>query len=71
MAEFGENFRGGRESVLCPLCDFHLDSQEEAFYNCSYIQTLIEHNVNYFQLFSDNIPKKLIETIKAIENSRK
>ena len=28
MAEFGENFRAGREKVMCPLCFLHLDSQD-------------------------------------------
>ena len=27
MADYGENFRAGREMVICPLCKIHLDSQ--------------------------------------------
>ena len=28
---FGENFRGGRDTVICKLCGSHTDSQEEGF----------------------------------------
>ena len=34
---FGENFRGGRDNLVCPLCTpnlSHLDSQEESFTRC-------------------------------------
>ena len=27
MERFGENYRGGGESVMCPLCGIHVDSQ--------------------------------------------
>ena len=36
MTDFGENFRGGRTSVMCPLCKLHLDSQELS-YKCPVI----------------------------------
>ena len=28
MALFGQNFRGNRECVMCPLCKIHVDSQD-------------------------------------------
>ena len=31
MAEFGENFKGGRKSVECPLCFSHPDTQQKSF----------------------------------------
>ena len=31
MEQFGENFKAGRDSINCPLCNSHLDSQSEAF----------------------------------------
>ena len=67
---FGENFRGGRQSVLCSLCSQHLDSQEETFNSCESLQeTLVEGN--YHDLFLQNIPKKTIKTISRISRMRK
>ena len=31
MAPLGENFRGNRDSVSCPLCSSHLDNQDQLF----------------------------------------
>ena len=31
MAKLGENIRGNRESVTCPLCSNHLDNQSMIF----------------------------------------
>ena len=28
MAEYGENFRGGIQIVMCPFCDSYFESQE-------------------------------------------
>ena len=30
MEAFGENFRGGREFVMCPLCGTHLDNRQKS-----------------------------------------
>ena len=71
MESFGENFRGGRSSVSCPFCENHNDNQYDAFYNCDYIQQLIETEGQYEDIFGDTIPKKVIKTLSKITNIRK
>ena len=71
MAEgFGENYRGGRDTVVCPLCSSHPDSQEDAYKNCSYIENIIEVEEEYSNLFEENITKKFINTIAKISKIR-
>ena len=41
MERFGENFRGGASSIICPLCFSHLDNQELSF-QCPAIKKEIE-----------------------------
>ena len=45
MAKFGENFRGNRNSILCPLCKTHLDGQKMCFENCPVVKKNITISV--------------------------
>ena len=38
MAKYGENFRGNKSSVMCPLCHTHLDNQKMSYENCPVLQ---------------------------------
>ena len=69
MAPFGENFRGGQKTVLCPLCKLHPDSQSESF-GCSELKKVVEVTGNYNAIFTHNIPGKLVKTIHKIYNFR-
>ena len=31
MSPFGENYKAGHQTTVCPFCSLHLDSQEESF----------------------------------------
>ena len=42
MANFGENFRAGRTSVICPLCNQHKDSQSYIF-ECSEVKNILKN----------------------------
>ena len=53
MAKFGENYRAGRDSVLCPLCKNHKDSQEESF-RCTKVRDKIKVEDKYDEIFDDN-----------------
>ena len=68
---FGENFRGGRQTVFCPLCDSHRDGQEEFFNSCQYLQDILDKNGNYEDLFSINIPIELTKTLTRMSKIRK
>ena len=69
MAPFGENFRGGQKTVLCPLCKLHPDSQSESF-GCSELKKVVEVTGNYDEIFTHNIPRILVKTIHRIYNFR-
>ena len=70
MERFGENFRGGASSIICPLCFSHLDNQELSF-QCPVIKKEIEIEGNYSEIYKEDIETKLIQTILKIRNFRK
>ena len=70
MENFGENYRGGREKILCPLCYMHEDSQPKSF-SCKTVIEDIHIDGKYEELFSTKIPKGLMQTIKKITSLRK
>ena len=70
MANFGENFKNGQSQVPCPLCHLHLDSQAMAF-QCSKVLEEVEVNGHYNDLFKEEIPKDLAETIVNIVEYRR
>ena len=70
MSEFGDNFRGGREQVLCPLCDTHVDKQELS-YECKVIQKEIDIKGSYQEIYSDNININTVKTLQKILETRK
>ena len=45
--DFGENYKGGRQSVLCPLCMGHKDGQLESFTRCDFITHRIRFRGQY------------------------
>ena len=50
MARFEENFRNGKEHIICPLCQLHYDSQNLAF-QCPIVNANIKVNGKYEDLF--------------------
>ena len=70
MAEYGENFRAGRDTILCPLCKLHPDSQEMGF-RCPDIASNVEVRGNINDIYSDNTALETIETIERISEYRK
>ena len=72
MAEFGENFKGGRKSVECPLCLSHPDTQQKSFF-CPKLTNEINIRGTYDNIFdasSQEIPI-LVKTLFKIEQRRK
>jgi hypothetical protein len=65
MAPFGENFRGGQATILCPLCKKHPDGQAESF-DCLVIKTVIEVKGQYKQIFGCQFPAELVKTVQSI-----
>ena len=69
MANFGENFKGGRSQVNCPLCKTHPDKQELS-YICPFINSKMEVEGDMNEIYGNNINKNTVETIEKITNLR-
>ena len=70
MSNFGENYRGGRAQVNCPLCDNHRDKQELS-YTCTVIQREVELKGSFEEIYGDNISIHTIESLQKISEVRK
>ena len=70
MEQFGENYRGGKDQVLCPLCNLHLDNQEMAF-QCPEVRKSIKVEGSPKEIFQENIREETIKTIQRIMALRK
>lgn len=70
MEKFSENFRGGLDHILCPLCGVHLDNQEMSF-KCQVLKSNIKIEGDMDDLYEDEINIKVAETIKRISEFRK
>ena len=62
MEDYGENFRGGKTQVICPLCSLHLDNQELSF-QCQVIKDKLNVTGDVQNIYKENIN---VETVKAI-----
>ena len=70
MAEFGENYRGGRSQVMCPLCETHLDNQELS-YQCLEIRSKLKIMGKIEDIFKEEISLETAETIEKITELRR
>ena len=69
MLQFGENYRGGRTNVICPLCCSHIDSQ--AFLTkCPKMQKYLITSDDLDILYTDHIDTKTIKTLEEAINIR-
>ena len=69
MANFGENFRGQRDFVICPFLCNQRDSQEHSFL-CMGIKEKIEIDNNYEDIFKVNISTKSVYVLTRIRKFR-
>ena len=67
MANYGENFRGKANEILCPLCYTHLDSQKMCFENCPVLRQNIKLSGSYHQIFNTAVPCEVIQTLSLID----
>ena len=70
MADFGENYKGGKDAKLCPLCRKHEDTQEASFKECEIIKAEVKPSRNYTELFNNEIEKEFVHILKKIEEVR-
>ena len=69
MAPFGENFRGGQNNVIFPLCKMHPDGQEESF-SCVQMKKVIDIKGDYKQIFGWKFSPELVKTVQNIYTFR-
>ena len=68
MANFGGNY--GQSEKKCPLCEEHLDNQEDCFKNCPVVAQKLGHSLKYEDIFiqpSSEIAKLLLKIQKLRE----
>ena len=70
MELFGENFRGGKEQVICPLCRTHLDNQDLSF-QCPTIRNELNISGEISDVYKEDINLQLIKDIARISAYRK
>ena len=70
MEMFVENFRGGNEIIMCPLCRLHPDNQENSL-NCPETRKETEIKGNLCDIFKENIGTGIVETLTKIVEIRK
>ena len=70
MERFGENFRGGRDIVLCPLCGQHRDNESLSF-SCAFVKQKMQIRGNFEDLYKPHINNDVINTIHEISQLRK
>ena len=70
MEEFSENFRGGNDLVVCPLCSLHLDSQDLCF-QCPVMKKDLGLDGDMAEVYKTDISKEIIQKISKISEYRK
>ena len=70
MENFGENYRGGRSQVVCPLCGTHLDNQQLSM-QCPVIKKNVTVKGDMADIYKEDINIETIKTISKISEFRK
>ena len=70
MENFGENFRGGEEYKVCPLCKLHLDNQEMSL-QCPEIIKHVNVKGNLSDIYKHKISYDIVRTLTEISEYRK
>ena len=69
MEQFGENFKGGRPTKPCPICEASTDTQSHSF-QCNVINENITVDGKYLDIFNFKVDKKVAKTIENIVKFR-
>ena len=69
MSDFGENYRAGREKVICPLCESHVDNQKLSFI-CPEIKNKVVICGKMSDIYRDDIKLETVEAIQKITQIR-
>ena len=71
MAPIGENYRGNRDTIICPLCKKAPDNQDHLF-QCEILTEKVEiRRINMSDIYNDNITLETAEVLTQILSTRK
>ena len=70
MSQFGENFRGDRDRVPCPLCNIHLDNQPMSL-ECPVLKEKINMEYNMSITNSENVTLQAAQSVTKMLKTRK
>ena len=70
MADFGNNFKGGRKFTVCPLCKLHYDDQSLCL-QCPKIREELGSNEEISDLFRSNVSKRTAKILQKVTSIRK
>ena len=69
MLHVGENFKGGRTHVMCPLCKLHLDKQELSC-QCPAVKSEVEITGKKEDIYKEDIQPETARNIQKIMDLR-
>ena len=69
MERFGENYRGGKTHVMCPVCKLHYDNQDLVL-QCPEVRKNIPDDGNMKELYSETINTDIVETLTKVMKFR-
>ena len=71
MAQFGENYRGNKDNILCPLCHQGPDNQNHCF-KCEIVTEKIDvKGIDMDDIYTNNISIQTSEILTKILELRK
>ena len=65
MEQFGENFRGGKDYVMCPLCKLHIDTQDLCL-QCPEVAKKIKSSSDFKEMYGETIKKEIVKTVSQV-----
>ena len=69
MSKLGENFRGSRENIPCPLCGNHLDNQNMIF-QCEVMKKEVNIKCKIEDIYQDTISLQTAINLEEIDKKR-
>ena len=69
MAPYGENYKEGQKTVICPLCKSHPDGQAESF-SCEKMKKLVHIQGDYKEIFGWKFSPEIVKTVYDIYTFR-
>ena len=70
VANFRDNFKGRYQSLACPFCCVHLDTQVHSVQQCEQVKKMVNIDGNYSDIFWGKIQNNISRTLFNISKLR-